>query len=47
MSGIGGTRRESTGENNFSKQVGLFEANVIAINPTIEEFKDVIGMELK
>jgi len=48
MSGIGGTRRESTGgEGNFSKKVGLFEANVIAINPTIEEFKDVIGMELK
>jgi hypothetical protein len=48
MSGIGGTRRESTGgEGNFSKKVGLFEAKVIAINPTIEEFKDVIGMELK
>jgi hypothetical protein len=48
MSSIGGTRRESTGgEGNFSKKVGLFEANVIAINPTIEEFKDVIGMELK
>ena len=49
MSSIGGTRRESTGggESNFSKKVGLFEANVIAINPTIEEFKDVIGMELK
>jgi hypothetical protein len=48
MSGIGGTKRESTGgEGNFSKKVGLFEANVIAINPTIEEFKDVIGMELK
>lgn len=48
MSSIGGTRRESTGgEGNFSKKVGLFEAKVIAINPTIEEFKDVIGMELK
>lgn len=48
MSSIGGTKRESTGgESNFSKKVGLFEANVIAINPTIEEFKDVIGMELK
>ena len=48
MSSIGGTKRESTGgESNFSKKVGLFEANVIAINPTIDEFKDVIGMELK
>jgi hypothetical protein len=25
----------------------LFEANVIAINPTAEEFKDILGMELK
>lgn len=48
MSSIGGTRRESTGgEGNFSKKVGIFEATVIAINPTIEEFKDVIGIELK
>jgi hypothetical protein len=47
MASIGGTKRENSGESNFTKRVGLFEANVIAINPTIEEFKDVIGMELK
>jgi hypothetical protein len=27
--------------------VGLFEATVMAINPTIEEYKDVLNMELK
>ena len=27
--------------------MGLFEANVIAINPTIEEYKDKLGIELK
>ena len=27
--------------------MGLFEANVIAINPTLEEFKDKLGMDLK
>jgi hypothetical protein len=48
MSGIGGNKRQqSSGESNFSKKVGLFEANVIAINPTIEEFKDKLGIELK
>jgi hypothetical protein len=48
MSGIRGNKRQqSSGESNFSKKVGLFEANVIAINPTIEEFKDKLGIELK
>jgi len=48
MSGIGGNKRQqSSGESTFSKNVGLFEANVIAINPTIEEFKDKLGIELK
>ena len=47
MSGIGGNKRQSTGESNFSKKVGLFEAKVVAINPTIEEFKDKLGIELK
>ena len=47
MSGIGGNKRQSTGESNFSKKVVLFEAKVIAINPTIEEFKDKLGIELK
>ena len=48
MSSIGGTKRESSGSGeSFGKKVGLFEANVVAINPTLEEFKDILGMELK
>jgi hypothetical protein len=47
MSSIGGKKRENTGGGDFGKKVGLFEANVIAINPTAEEFKDILGMELK
>ena len=47
MSAIGGSKRESTGTSDFTKRVGLFEAKVIAINPTIEQFKDVLGMEIK
>ena len=47
MSSIGGKKRENTGNSDFGKKVGLFEANVIAVNPTIEEFKDKLGMELK
>ena len=47
MSSIGGKKRESSGNGDFGKKVGLFEANVIAINPTIEEFKDILGIELK
>jgi len=45
MSTIGGQRRETTTE--FTRKVGLFEANVIAINPTVEEFKTKLGIELK
>lgn len=29
------------------KKVGLFEANVIAINPTVEEYKEVLGIDLQ
>ena len=47
MSSIGGKKRENTGSGDFSKKVGLFEAHVIAINPTAEEFKDILGLELK
>ena len=47
MSTIGGVKRESKNtESKFNKKVGLFEANVIAINPTNEEYKDVLGIEL-
>ena len=43
---IGGKKRTN---DTFEKvlKTGLLEANVIAINPTIEEFKDKLGMELK
>jgi len=48
MSGIGGQKRENTGNGgDFKKFVGLFEAKVIAVNPTAEQFKDVLGMEIK
>ena len=48
MSSIGGKKRESSGNSEqYTKRVGLFEANVVAINPTAEEFKDILGMELK
>lgn len=47
MSTIGGIKRESNNtESKFNKKVGLFEANVIAINPTNEEYKDILGIEL-
>jgi len=47
MSSIGGKKRENTGSGESTRKVGLFEANVIAINPTIEEYKDKLGIELK
>jgi len=45
MSTIGGKKREGNSE--FSKKVGLFEANVIAVNPTMEQLKEKLGIELK
>jgi hypothetical protein len=47
MSTIGGKKRESNNLPEFTKKVGLFEAKVIAVNPTAEEYKDILGMELK
>lgn len=49
MSNIGGKKRESNGSNNqdYAKKVGLFESKVIAINPNMEEYAEVLGMELK
>lgn len=44
MSEIGGKRRE---QKDFSKKVGLFEASVIAVNPDAEEYKDLLGIDLK
>lgn len=39
---IGGKKRESA-----KGKVGLFEATVVAINPSVEEYKEVLGIELK
>ena len=49
MSNIGGKKKEQSQgqQSEYAKKVGLFEANVIAINPTMEEYKDILGMELK
>ncbi len=44
---IGGKKKEQGQQTEYPKKVGLFEANVIAINPTMEEYKDVLNMELK
>jgi hypothetical protein len=45
MSNIGGTKREQKEFGN--RKIGLFEGRVIAINPSIEDFKEVLGFELK
>lgn len=42
---IGGKQRPDNQE--FSKVVGLYEGHVISINPSIEEYKEVLGIELK
>jgi hypothetical protein len=47
MSNIGGKKKEQGQQTEYAKKVGLFEANVVAINPTMEEYKDVLNMELK
>jgi hypothetical protein len=44
MGNIGGKKRE---QGEYVKKVGLFAANVIAVNPTEKEYKDILGMELK
>jgi hypothetical protein len=47
MSGIGGQKRESgNGDSNIEKKVGIFEANVIAINPTAEEYSNKLGINI-
>lgn len=43
---IQGDKRERQQQIEVTKKVGLFEAKVIAINPTAEEFKDVLEIEL-
>jgi len=46
MSAIGGVKRERK-ELEFVKKVGLFEAMVVAVNPDVEEYKEILGIELK
>lgn len=45
---VGGQKRENTGGSGveFVKKVGIFEARVIAINPTPEDYKDLLGIDL-
>jgi hypothetical protein len=47
MSNIGGKKKEQSQLPEFTKKVGLFEGNVIAVNPTLEEYKDLLNIELK
>jgi len=49
MSNIGGDKRQSPvfEDKEFAKKIGLFEARVIAVNPTTEEYADVLGRQLK
>lgn len=47
MSAIGGERREQREQLVFKKHVGLFEAKVIAVNPDVEEYKEILDIELK
>jgi hypothetical protein len=47
MSNIGGKKKEQAQQTEYAKKVGLFEANVIAVNPNAEEYNDVLGIELK
>jgi hypothetical protein len=43
---IQGNQREQRQVQEFTKKVGLFEAEVIAINPTAEEYKELLEIEL-
>lgn len=47
MSNIGGKIKEQAQLPEFTKKVGLFEANVIAINPDAEGYKEILNIELK
>jgi hypothetical protein len=49
MSSIGGKKKEQQ-QQQFDtpvRKVGLFEGRVIAINPDAEEYKEILGIELK
>jgi hypothetical protein len=42
---ISGKKRVA-GEGNFEKKIGLFVGRVIAINPNVEEYKEILGIDL-
>jgi hypothetical protein len=44
---VGGSKREIPSGGEFTKKVGFFEATVAAINPSAEEFKSQLDIELK
>lgn len=44
---IGGKKKEQVQQQEYVKKVGIFEAKVVTINPTLEEYKDVLNIELK
>jgi hypothetical protein len=44
---IEGKKRESLETKEYKKQVGLFQAKVIAINPDAEWYNDELGIQLK
>lgn len=48
MSNIGGEKRQNPvfEEKDFPKKIGLFEARVIAVNPTREEYADLLDRQL-
>lgn len=43
---IQGDQRETSQSKEFKKKIGLFEGEVIAINPTAEEFKEILNIDL-
>lgn len=46
---IGGSQRQeqSFESKQITRRVGLFEARVVAINPTMEDFKELLDMDVK
>jgi len=44
---IGGEKREHVELQSFTKRIGLFEAKVIAVNPAADEYKTLLGYDLK
>lgn len=47
MASIGGKKKEQQEGFDQEKVTGLFEAKIVAVNPTVEQFKSLLGIELK